>query len=408
MANPGDTVPLTVAFRDAGPNDGPWTYAITWGDGASTNGTVSSAAPFTTSHVYTAPALDSVRVTVTNAFARTGSDSIAVQAAPAGPTVLVGAGDIADSSKNGDSLTANLLDGIPGTVFTLGDNAYPMGASADYTKWYGPTWGRHKARTRPVPGNHEYSTKGAPGYFGYFGAAVGSADGYYSYNLGDWHIIALNGELDVSPTSPQVQWLRADLALYGKRCTLAYWHEPRFVSGVAITSNPKYQTLWDTLYQYGADIVLNGHKRSYERLAPQSPAAVLDTLYGIRAFIVGTGGIGLDGRRPPPLANSEVRNTSPWGGLNVTLDPGRGNVSAPMTTTATIGNAAPVATAAAQTATVAVSFTFSATFSDAGVNDGPWSYTIVWGDSSTVTTGSVTTQTTPITAAHTYAAVGTD
>src|SRR5207237_134489 len=360
---------------------------------------------------------------------------------------------------------------------------------------------------RPVPGNHEYSTKGAAGYFGYFGAAVGSAKGYYSYNLGEWHIIVLNGELDVSPTSTQVQWLRSDLALFGKRCTLAYWHEPRFVSGVAITSNPKYQTLWDTLYRYGADVVLNGHKHSYERFAPQSPAAVLDTLYGIRSFVVGTGGKALDGGNPTPVANSQVRNTATWGFLKRTLDAGgytwqfvpvagktftdagsglchdapsstnhapvaapggpyagtegtsvafdgrassdsdgdvltyawtfgdsgtgsgatpshtyagngaftvtltvtdgRGGVSVPVTTTATIGNAAPVVTAAAQTATVAESFTFNATFTDAGANDGPWSYAIAWGDSSAQTTGTATTQT-AITAAHTYAATGTD
>ena len=507
-ANPGDTVPLTVAFSDAGSNDGPWTYAITWGDGTSTNGTVTTPAPFTTTHVYAALARDSVRVTVTNVFARTGSDSVAVQAAPAGPVVLVGAGDIADSTTIGDTLTASLLDGMPGTVFTLGDNAYPMGASADFTKWYAPTWGRQKARTRPVPGNHEYSVSGAAGYFGYFGAAAGSSSGYYSYNLGAWHIIALNSELDVSPTSPQVQWLRADLALYSKRCTLAYWHEPRFVSGSAIVSNPKYQTLWDTLYRYGADVVLNGHKHSYERFAPQSPAAVLDTLYGIRSFVVGTGGKALDGGNPTPVANSQVRNTATWGVLKLTLDAGgytwqfvpvagktftdagsglchdapsstnhapvaapggpyagtegtsvafdgrassdsdgdaltyawtfgdsstgsgatpshtyadngaftvtltvtdgRGGVSVPVTTTATIDNAAAVVTAAAQTATVAESFTFSATFTDAGANDGPWSYTIVWGDSSAQTTGSATTQSTPITASHTYAATGTD
>src|SRR6185437_6176050 len=145
---------------------------------------------------------------------------------------------------------------------------------------------------------------------------------YYSYNLGDWHIIALNGELDVTPASTEVQWLRNDLALYSGRCTLAYWHAPRFVSGVNITSNPKYQTLWDTLYAYGSDVVINGHKHSYERLAPQTPAAVRDTVYGIRSFIVGTGGTGLDGGSPPPVANSEVRDTHTWGVLKLTLNTG--------------------------------------------------------------------------------------
>src|SRR5439155_23012553 len=115
-------------------------------------------------------------------------------ATSSGPATLVGAGDIADCTRNGDSLTANLLDTIPGTVFLAGDNAYPSGSSTDYANCYGPTWGRHKARTRPAPGNHEYSTSGAAGYFGYFGTAAGDpTKGYYSYELGDWHIIVLNG-----------------------------------------------------------------------------------------------------------------------------------------------------------------------------------------------------------------------
>ena len=509
LTYPGDTVSLAATFSDPGPNDGPWAYAITWGDGTSTSGsTTSSSTPITASHVYSTLTLDSVRVTVTNAFAMSGSDSLAVQAAN-GPTVLVGAGDIADSTAIGDSLTANLLDGIAGTVYTLGDNAYPMGASSDFTKFYDPTWGRQKARTRPVPGNHDYSTTGASGYFGYFGAAAGDpATGYYSYDIGDWHIIALNSELDVTPGSAQVQWLRSDLALHSKLCTLAYWHEPRFVSGVAITSNPKYQTLWDTLYQYGADVVLGGHKHSYERFAPQDPAAQLDTLYGIREFVVGTGGTGLDGGNPTPIANSEVRNTTTWGVLKVTLNSGsytwqfvpvagmsfsdggsglchgappatnhpptavpggpysgnegaavsfngsgssdpdgdaltyawtfgdgatgtgvapshayadngtytvtlvvtdtHGAASAPATTTATIANLPPVVAAGPQTASAGAGFTFSATFSDAGINDGPWSYTIAWGDGSPQTTGSDTSQSSAITAAHTYAAAGTD
>ncbi len=506
----GDTVTVTATFTDPGPNDAPWTYTVTWGDGSSTSGAASSkSAPIAAAHVYATIGLDSVRVTLTNAFGLSGSDVLAVQTNTPGAPILVGAGDVADGTTKGDSLTANLLDGIGGTVFTLGDNAYPMGAASDYTNYYAPTWGRHKARTRPVPGNHEYSNGAAPGYFGYFGAIAGDpSKGYYSYNLGDWHIIALNSELDVTPTGAEVQWLRTDLALYNKKCTLAYWHEPRFVSGIVIISNPKYQTLWDTLYAYGADVVLNGHKHSYERLAPQSPAQQRDTLYGIRAFVVGTGGTGVDGGNPPAVPNSEVRNTTTWGVLKLTLntggyswqfipvagqsfadagsglchdapgsvnhpptavaggpytgnegtaialdgsgstDPdgdaltyawsfgdgstgtgvrpghtyadngtytvtltvtdGPGAASAPATASATIANVAPVVTAAAQTATAGASFTFSATFSDAGASDGPWAYTLDWGDGSPATTGSATSQSAGVTAAHTYAAAGSD
>ncbi|PYP21264.1 MAG: hypothetical protein DMD55_20430, partial [Gemmatimonadetes bacterium] len=284
------------------------------------NGTT-QASPITATHAYSALGLDSVRVTVTNSVGVSGSDSLAVIVDTSTAVVWVGAGDIADCTTNGDEQTANLLDNIAGTVFAVGDNAYPNGSTADFTNCYNPTWGRHKDRTRPVPGNHEYATANAAGYFGYFGTAAGDpAQGYYSYDLGDWHILAVNGELDVSTTSPQVQWLRADLAANTKRCTLAYWHGPRFVTGSVITSNSKYQTLWDTLYKYGAEVVVNGHKHSYERLAPQNPSAVLDQTYGMREFVVGTGGTGLDGNTTAtPIANSEVRNGVTWGVLKLTL-----------------------------------------------------------------------------------------
>src|SRR5205807_5902403 len=160
-----------------------------------------------------------------NNLPRSGPDSLPVQIIELGGVVLVDAGDIAYCTRNVDSLTANLLDTIPGTVFLAGDNAYPGGSSTDYANCYDPTWGRHKARTRPVPGNHEYSTPGAAGYFGYFGSAAGDpAKGYYSYDLGDWHIIALNSNIAKSPRSPHEQCLGARLAASTKRCTLAYMH----------------------------------------------------------------------------------------------------------------------------------------------------------------------------------------
>ncbi|MCA1703389.1 MAG: alkaline phosphatase [Actinobacteria bacterium] len=141
------------------------------------------------------------------------------------PATLVGAGDIASCSSSGDEATAKLLDAIPGTVFTAGDNAYESGTSSEYANCYGPTWGRHKARTKPTPGNHEYGTSGAAGYFGYF-----DVSSYYAYDLGAWRIYALNSNVARGTTSAQVQWLRNDLAANPRRCVAAYWHHPRFSS----------------------------------------------------------------------------------------------------------------------------------------------------------------------------------
>src|SRR5437016_1001169 len=182
--NPGDTVQLAATISDPDPTDAPWAYTINWGDNTSTTGsTTTQTAPLTVPHVYSALGTYSARVSVTNSGGASDVDTAAVKVVA--PNVLVGAGDIADCAKTGDSLTANLMDTIPGTVFAAGDNAYPNGASSDYKNCYNPTWGRFKSRTKPVPGNHDYLTAGAAGYFNYFGAAAGaSGKGYYSYDLG--------------------------------------------------------------------------------------------------------------------------------------------------------------------------------------------------------------------------------
>ena len=251
--------------------------------------------------------------------------ALAIAPAQAGDPVLVGAGDIAYCTRSGDEATAQLLDGLDGTVFTLGDNVYPDGTLAEFTDCYEPSWGRHKARTRPAPGNHDYHTPGAAGYYTYFGAAASPQEpnctsdcrGYYSYDLGAWHIIVLNSEIDRGAGSDQEQWLQADLAAHQNVCTLAYWHKPRFSSGQHGNSD-SMQPLWEALYAYRADVVLNGHDHLYERFAPQNPSGQADPVRGIRQFVVGTGGAGLY-----PLstikANSEVRNTTTWGVLKLTL-----------------------------------------------------------------------------------------
>lgn len=203
--------------------------------------------------------------------------------------VLAGAGDIADCNTPGDEATARLLDGIGGTVFTAGDNAYPDGTTADFANCYGPTWGRHKARTRPAPGNSDYASAAAAPYFNYFGTNAGPAGrGYYSYFLGDWLIISLNSEIDTSAASAQVQWLRATLAANPRMCTLAYWHRPLFSSGKH-GNDSRVRPLFQALYDYGTDVVINGHDHDYERFSRQNPYGRLDST-GIREFVVGTGG----------------------------------------------------------------------------------------------------------------------
>ena len=251
-----------------------------------------------------------------------GAALLHVEFEPATPTVLVGAGDIAGAHDE-DEATAQLLDNIAGTVFTLGDNAYWNGSAQQYNDFYDPTWGRHKDRTMPIPGNHDYDTLDATGYFDYFGAAAGDPDkGYYSYDLGDWHIIALNTKCNriggCDSSSPQAVWLQADLAANPSDCTLAYMHNPRYSSG-AYGSNSSLDDLWQILYDAGAEVVLSGHDTDYERFAPQDAAGNADPLNGIRQFVVGTGGASLS-----PFEtiqpNSEVRNSDTHGVLKLTLN----------------------------------------------------------------------------------------
>jgi hypothetical protein len=233
--------------------------------------------------------------------------------------VLVGAGDIADCGTTTDAAVAALLDAIDGTVFTAGDNAYPLGRVEDFADCYEPTWGRHKSRTRPSPGNHDYYSAGAAPYYAYFGAHAGSSGvGYYSYDLGAWHIVALNSNVAAQAGSPQEQWLRADLAANQTLCTLAYWHHPLFSSGQH--GNQLYmRDLYQALYDFGADVVVTGHDHDYEQFHRQDPDGVLDAT-GIRQFVVGTGGTSL---RPfgAILPNSAVRDSDTHGVLKLTLHP---------------------------------------------------------------------------------------
>jgi hypothetical protein len=234
----------------------------------------------------------------------------------AGAAVLVGAGDIGWCGSEGPEETARLLDSIPGTVFTTGDNAYPTGSLADFETCYAPSWGRHLSRTRPSPGNHDYETPDASGYFTYFGSQAGPAGlGYYSFDLGGWHIVSLNSNISMQAGSAQEQWLQADLR-NAAPCLLAFWHHPLFSSGPH-GNDDRSLDIWRVLYERGAKVVLNGHDHLYERFAPQTPTGARDDR-GIREFVIGTGGAlpySVAIRRP----NSELIDAGSYGVLKLTL-----------------------------------------------------------------------------------------
>jgi acid phosphatase type 7 len=237
---------------------------------------------------------------------------------------LIGAGDIAWCFHYGDEATAKLLDTLRGTVFTAGDNVYREGTASEYADCYNPTWGRHKARTRPSPGNHDYLTsRGAP-YYAYFGSRAGpSGRGYYSYTLGSWHVISLNSNVSMAAGSAQYTWLQHDLAASTALCTLAYWHHPLFASGIQVGGSTGSKPLWNLLYAAGADVVVVGHEHNYERFAPQTPGGLANASYGLREFVVGTGGKTLSNEvRSPRLANSQVFNGMTWGVLVLRLGEG--------------------------------------------------------------------------------------
>ena len=228
--------------------------------------------------------------------------------------MLVGAGDIANSGS-GDEATAKLLDVIPGTVFTAGDNAYDSGTDAQFANYYDPTWGRHKARTKPSAGNHDYNTSNAQGYRNYFGYPSGPL--YYAYDLGSWRVYSLDSNISMSVGSAQETWLRADLAANPRSCIAAYWHHPRYSSGGTHGSNTSVRPLYQALYDYGADVVVNGHEHNYERFAKQD-ASGNAAANGIREFVAGMGGASHYGFGSV-LPNSEARNSTVFGVLKLTL-----------------------------------------------------------------------------------------
>jgi len=266
-----------------------------------------------------------------------GAQPARAQAAP--EATLVGAGDIASCNYNRDYDTANVVESTitsasaPVTVVTLGDTVYPSGTAAQFKNCYDPTWGgSHLGErsditpklvdpnmwtlTRPAVGNHEYQTPGASAYFNYFGAgkAGDPGKGYYSYDRGSWHVVVLNSNCSevggCGASSPQGKWLKRNLAAHLASCTMAAFHHPLFSSSTAQTNVVK--PFWNTLYNEGADVILSGHAHYYERFAPQRPDGSVSSTYGIREFVVGTGGASPDSpMRTPRVANSKIDSEKP-------------------------------------------------------------------------------------------------
>jgi PKD repeat protein len=285
---------LSVAFSGARSTDPdsnlPLSYAWDFGDGQ----TGSGESP---THEYGDGGSYLVTLRVTDA---SGGESppatTTAMASNLDGAILTAAGNISSCGTDNDGATAALLDGIGGWVAALGDNAFPDGTMQNYQACYGPTWGRHLERTFAVLGNHEYQTGSAAGAFDYFGERAGPRDlGYYSFELGDWHVVVLNDNdpyVSFAAGSPQDQWLTADLAANARPCLLAMWHQPQFTStnDSGSTRRPSWEILWRRLYDAGAEIVLNGQEHHYERMAPMAPDGTPDPARGIRQFNVGTGG----------------------------------------------------------------------------------------------------------------------
>ena len=253
-----------------------------------------------------------------------------------GAALFIGVGDIGVCGSRGDERTARLVDsvlkadsaaGVPTAAFTTGDNAYPAGLDRDFVRCFTPSWGDPKKRImkvlRPTIGNHDYQSARGAAYYRYFGQRAGPAfKGYYSYDLGEWHVIALNTEMILKGTAAEIreqyEWLENDLRNSGRRCTVAYFHHPLYSSG-AHGPNNAMRSLWEKLADGGVDLILNGHEHHYERFLPMNKAGVVDSVSGMEQIIVGTGGGGLTGVRSRVHSNSARQIQGHWGVLIATL-----------------------------------------------------------------------------------------
>jgi hypothetical protein len=264
--------------------------------------------------------------------------SKAIEVALAGASVMVGVGDIASCTQRLSYGTARLVDSVlradsiakvENAVFTLGDNAYSSGTTAQFNECFTPSWGDPQKgiikSLHPAPGNHEYQTLNADPYYKYFGTAAGDLGyGYYSYDVGTWHVVVVNSEIVVNSTfnasarQSQMDWVEKDLKAHKKLCTVAYWHNPRFSSGWH-GSDRRFIPMWRILYDNNVDLVLNGHDHDYERFRPMTPDGVADTTKGITEIVAGTGGEELRGFSGDINANSVYRIAGRAGVLLLTL-----------------------------------------------------------------------------------------
>ena len=258
-----------------------------------------------------------------------------------GAAILIGAGDIAMCGTQGDEATARLVDSllkvdtaanVEKAVVTMGDNAYPSGpegSRGNFTRCFAPSWGTKRIMDsiHPALGNHDLETTSGLGYYEFFGSKAGPPrKGYYSYDIGKWHIVSLNSEIIVgrafvAEAKLQEDWLRKDLKDHAKQCTLAYWHRPLFSSGWhGPTSGAR--GLWNILYDNDVDVILNGHEHDYERFLPQTPVGIADSVRGIAQIIAGTGGAELRALRHPFAYNSAIQIAGYFGVIKLTLGDG--------------------------------------------------------------------------------------
>ena len=254
-----------------------------------------------------------------------------VDSSAAEPATILAVGDIAQcgalpAADSAAARTAAVVDGQPPGVplLLLGDLVYDSGTLAEYLGCYEPTYGKFMARSFPAPGNHDYGVSAGDDYYTYFDTRAGPGKrGYYSFEVGSWHVVSLNSNIDMAKGSAQEAWLRADLAAAAStKCTLAYWHHPRFSSSSAHGNDPRSSDIWRLLLEFGADVVLVGHDHTYERFAPQDADANADASRGIRQFVIGTGGASLY-QFGAPRPNSEVRGAGSFGVARFVLGDGR-------------------------------------------------------------------------------------